>query len=90
MENIISQERNQIKNFLSHSWALTNQMVGLFSKDTEVVEKVKVVEAEVKEVDRKELLGWGWEVLAVAGLSFVLFSILCIVTLLQLTTGGIL
>ena len=65
-------------------------MVGLFSKDTEVVEKVKVVEAEVKEVDRKELLGWGWEVLAVAGLSFVLFSILCIVTLLQLTTGGVL
>ena len=63
---------------------LTNKIVGLFSK------KVKVVEAEVKAVDSKELLGWGLEVLAVAGISFALFAALCIVTLLQLTTGGVL
>lgn len=62
---------------------LTNKIVGLFSK------KVKVVEAEVKAVDSKELLGWGLEVLAVAGISFALFAALCIVTLLQLTTGGV-
>ena len=42
--------------------ALTNQMVGLFSKDSEEMkENVKVV----KGVDSKELLGWGWQVLAV-------------------------
>ena len=63
---------------------LTNKIVGLFSK------KVKVVEAEVKAVDSKELLGWGLEVLAVAGISFALFAALCIVTLLQLTTGRVL
>ena len=41
-------------------------MVGLFSKDSEVVEeKVKVVKAKRKGVDSKELLGWGWQVLAV-------------------------
>ena len=58
-------------------------MVDLFSKEV-VDEKVKV-----KAVDSKMLLGWGWEVLALAGISFALFAALCVVTLLQLTTGQV-
>ena len=81
--------RKEKNHFLPHSLALTNEMVGLFSKEV-VEEKVRVVEAKVEAVDSKALFGLGLEVLAVAGLSFALFAALCVVTLLQLTTGGVL
>ena len=62
----IRRETNKSKRLLPLSLALTNEMVGLLSKDSEVVEeKVKVVKAKVKAVDSQELLGWGWQVLAV-------------------------